>query len=235
MMITRVRIGVLAVLAASPLVLGPTVLAHSAAAAPAAGTCKASESAYSPKADKWAVFGEGFPADTKVAVKGDNGYSDPAYQVTGDGKVRIVELAAGHYTVGGVACTGGAAPVKDGTGTDTDTGADAKAQYDKGFQKGFQAIRGSCSAKPPQTLGEVDPNWQKGYDNGAALATKAFCGDKTDGQTGTSEHDKGYKLGYESTKATCKTTPPATAVAPDPEWIRGYGEGAAKALAEFCH
>ncbi|MGW2990463.1 hypothetical protein ACWDA9_01600, partial [Streptomyces sp. NPDC001193] len=61
MMIKRVRIGVLAVLAASPLVLGPTVLAHSAAAAPAAGTCKASESAYSPKADKWSVSGEGFP------------------------------------------------------------------------------------------------------------------------------------------------------------------------------
>ncbi|MCC0096253.1 hypothetical protein K7B10_15955 [Streptomyces flavotricini] len=114
------------------------------------------------------------------------------------------------------------------------TGADAKAQYAKGFQKGFQTIRGSCSAKPPQTLGEIDPNWQKGCDNGAALAAKSFCGDKTDGQTGTPEYDKGHKLGYDTTKATCQTAPPETAVAPDPEWIRGYNEGAAKASGEFC-
>ncbi|MGW8784114.1 hypothetical protein ACWGNM_39465 [Streptomyces sp. NPDC055796] len=229
MMIKRVRIGVLAALAASPLVLGPTVLAHPAAAAPAAGTCSV-VSGYAPPPNNLALNGSGFTGD-KVAVTGDNGYSDANVTVT-NGSVRIGSLPPGHYTVAGVACTGGKDPVKDGTGTDT--GADAKVQYDKGYQKGFQTIRGNCSAKPPQTLGEVDPNWQKGYDNGAALAAKTFCGDKTDGQTGTSEHDKGYKLGYESTKATCKTTPPATAVAPDPEWTRGYGEGAAKALDEFC-
>ncbi|MFF4097930.1 hypothetical protein [Streptomyces sp. NPDC001903] len=231
MMIKRVRIGVLAALAASPLVLGPTVLAHPAAAAPAAGTCSVTKG-YAPPPNNWAINGSGFTG-TSVEVKGDSGYSNPSAKVTG-GSVREGSVPQGHYTVGGVACTGGEDPAKEGTGTGTDTGANAKAEYDKGYQKGFQTIRGNCSAKPPQTLGEVDPNWQKGYDNGAALAAKSFCGDKTDGQTGTSEHDKGYKLGYESTKATCKTTPPATAVAPDPEWTRGYGEGAAKALDEFC-
>ncbi|WP_327133392.1 hypothetical protein OG311_23955 [Streptomyces sp. NBC_01343] len=225
------RIAVLIPLAASPLVLGPTVLAHPAAAAPAAGTCNVTNG-YAPPPNTWAINGSGFTGDT-VAVKGDNGYSNPAAKVT-NGSVREGGVPQGHYTVGGVTCTGGKDPVDAGTGTGTDTGADAKAQYDKGFQKGFQTIRGSCSAKPPQTLGEVDPNWQKGYDNGAALAAKSFCGDKTDGQTGTSEYDKGHKLGYDTTKATCQTAPPKTAVAPDPEWIRGYNEGAAKASAEFC-
>ncbi|MFK0043147.1 hypothetical protein ACIQU4_03420 [Streptomyces sp. NPDC090741] len=202
MMNRLVRIAVLAPLAASPLVLGPTV----------------------PRPTPRRRH------DT-LAVTSDNGSSVPAAKVTA-GSVRVSALAPGHYTVGGVACTGGAEPAKDGTGTDT--GADAKAQYDKGFQKGFQAIRASCTAEPPKTLGQVDPNWQKGYDSGAALAAKTFCGGKQDGQTGTSEYDKGHKLGYDTTKATCQTAPPKTAVAPDPEWTRGYNEGATKAAAEFC-
>ncbi|MEV6576801.1 hypothetical protein AB0M92_01390 [Streptomyces sp. NPDC051582] len=229
-----VRIALLAPLVASPLILGPMASARPAAAAPAAGTCKASESAYTPKANKWSVFGDGFPANTTVAVKGDNGYSDPSYQVTGDGKVRIVELTAGHYTVGGVACTGGADPAKDGTGTGTDTGKDPKAQYDAGFQKGFQAIKNNCTAVMPKTLTQVDPNYQKGYDNGAALAAKTFCGGQTGGKKGMSQYDRGYKLGFDRTKATCRTTPPQSAVPPGPEWLRGYHAGAAKAAARFC-
>ncbi|MFD8980163.1 hypothetical protein [Streptomyces sp. NPDC059564] len=229
MMKKFVRIAVLAPLAASPLVLGPTALAHPAAA-PAAGTCSVVQG-YAPPPNNWAINGTGFTGDT-VPVTSDNGATIPAAKVTA-GSVRVSGLSAGHYTVGGVACTGGQDPAT-GTGTGTDTGADAKVQYDKGFQKAFQAIRASCTATQPKTLGEVDPNWQKGYDAGAALAAKTFCGGKTDGQTGTSEYDKGHKLGYDTTKATCQTAPPKTAVAPDPEWTRGYNEGAAKAAAEFC-
>ncbi|MFD8859807.1 hypothetical protein [Streptomyces vinaceus] len=203
---TLVRISVLAPLVASPLVLGPLAAALPAAAAPAAGTCTVSESKYTPKANKWSVSGDGFPANTTVAVKGDNGYSNPSYAVTADGKVRILELTAGHYTVGGVACTGGAAPEKDASGTDP--GKDPKAQYDMGFQKGFQAIRNSCTATQPKTLTEIDPNYQKGYDNGAALAAKRFCGGTTDGQKGNSQYDRGYKRGYDSTKATARPLRP---------------------------
>ncbi|WP_405978831.1 hypothetical protein [Streptomyces sp. NBC_00158] len=223
------RIAVLTPLAVSPLVLGPTVMAHAAPAAPTAGTCEVIKG-YGKPPNEWAVQGKGFTEDV-VSVKGDNGYSNPDYKPT-KGSVAIGSVPAGHYTVGGVTCTGGTDPVK--TGTDTGTDADAKAQYDKGFQKGFQAIRAQCGAKPPQNLAQVDPNWQKGYDAGAALAAKTFCGGTQDGQTGTTEYDKGYQRGYDSTKTTCKTAPPQTAVQPDPEWLRGYGEGAAKALAEFC-
>ncbi|MFI6149911.1 hypothetical protein [Streptomyces sp. NPDC051109] len=54
-------------------------------------------------------------------------------------------------------------------------------EYDKGFKSGFQAIKDNCAAKQPNGLGQTDPNWQSGYDNGAALAAKTFCGDKTGG------------------------------------------------------
>ncbi|MFD9355496.1 hypothetical protein [Streptomyces sp. NPDC060031] len=229
MMNKLVRIAVLAPLAASPLVLGPTVLAHPAAAAPAAGTCKVLQG-YDPPPNNWAINGTGFAGADSVPVAGDNGYAGST-KVTAD-SVRVSGLAPGHYTVAGIACTGGSDPVKKDPGTDA--GADAKVQYDKGFQKGFQAVRASCSADPPKTLGEVDPNWQKGYDAGAALAAKTFCGGKADGQAGTSEYDKGHKLGYDSTKATCNTAPPKTTAAPDPGWLLGYTEGAAKAAAEFC-
>ncbi|MFD0354989.1 hypothetical protein ACFVHW_14820 [Streptomyces sp. NPDC127110] len=164
------RIAALTPLAASPLLLGPAVAAHAVSAAPAA-SCDV-RPGYDPKPYNWAINGSGFPGTT-VAVTGDNGYSNSSVTVT-NGAVRLSGLTAGHYTVGGVACTGGAAP--EGTGTGTDQGADAKAQYDKGFRKGFQAIRADCAAKPPKTLGDVDPNWQKGYDAGAALAAKTFCG-----------------------------------------------------------
>ncbi|MFJ3878648.1 hypothetical protein ACIPW5_14430 [Streptomyces sp. NPDC090077] len=160
---------VLAPLAAVPLLLGPALPAHPAPAAPAAASCKVVQG-YS--ATTWAIEGSGFPGDT-AAVTGDNGYDNPAAKVTA-GSVRLSGLPAGHYTVGGVACTGGTAPAQDGTGTGT--GADAKARYDSGFRKGFQSIRADCSAKQPNTLGQVDPVWQKGYDAGAALAATTFCG-----------------------------------------------------------
>ncbi|MGE7389637.1 hypothetical protein ACQKM2_29600 [Streptomyces sp. NPDC004126] len=54
--------------------------------------------------------------------------------------------------------------------------SDGDAQYDKGFRKGFQAVKADCGAKPPKDLGELDPGYQRGYANGAALAAKTFCG-----------------------------------------------------------
>ncbi|GLX17793.1 MULTISPECIES: hypothetical protein [Streptomyces] len=58
----------------------------------------------------------------------------------------------------------------------TAAGADGDAQYDKGFRKGFQAVKADCGAKPPTGLRELDADYQRGYANGAALAAKTFCG-----------------------------------------------------------
>ncbi|MFE1554681.1 hypothetical protein ACFW6V_06770 [Streptomyces sp. NPDC058734] len=55
-------------------------------------------------------------------------------------------------------------------------GTDGDAQYDKGFRKGFQAVKADCGAEPPNDLRELDPDYQRGYANGAALAAKTFCG-----------------------------------------------------------
>ncbi|EFL17326.1 hypothetical protein [Streptomyces sp. C] len=75
--------------------------------------------------------------------------------------------AAGSYAV----AAGARAPEGDraaGTGGDE--------QYDKGFRKGFQAVKADCGAKPPNDLRELDADYQRGYANGAALAARTFCG-----------------------------------------------------------
>lgn len=55
-------------------------------------------------------------------------------------------------------------------------GTDPDAQYDKGFRKGFQAVRADCGAEPPRDLPYLGPDYRKGYEDGAALAAKTFCG-----------------------------------------------------------
>ncbi|AZM90909.1 hypothetical protein [Streptomyces sp. W1SF4] len=55
-------------------------------------------------------------------------------------------------------------------------GADGDAQYDKGFRKGFAAVKADCGAKPPNDLRSLDADYQRGYANGAALAARTFCG-----------------------------------------------------------
>lgn len=60
--------------------------------------------------------------------------------------------------------------------TATATATVGDDQYEKGFKKGFQAVKADCGAKPPNDLRELDPDYQKGYEAGAALAAKTFCG-----------------------------------------------------------
>ncbi|MFD9378748.1 hypothetical protein ACFWBH_24965 [Streptomyces sp. NPDC059999] len=228
----RIRIAVLAPLAASPLLLGPAVLGHAAAPTLApAGSCVVSADAYRAESLQ-KVTGNGFPANTTVEVKGDNGYLDATYKVPTGGSFQLSNVPAGHYTVAGVSCSGGTDPAKKGD-TDTGTGTDsAKTEYDKGFRTGFQTIKDSCNATQPKTL-TTDPNWQTGYDNGTALAAKTFCGGKTDGGAKQTQYQQGHDLGYSTVQKTCKTEPPRTAAA-DPEWLRGYNAGAEEAAVKFC-
>ncbi|MFE2547847.1 hypothetical protein ACFXGI_04735 [Streptomyces sp. NPDC059355] len=65
------------------------------------------------------------------------------------------------------------------TGSGFYAGKTVTVKGDNGYRTGFEGVKANCSAKQPNTLGEVDPNWQKGYDNGAALAAKTFCGGGT--------------------------------------------------------
>lgn len=87
--------------------------------------------------------------------------------------MRVGKLPPGTYTVDGVPCDGGGASEPDGQ---QKPDANARAEYDKGFQAGFRAVKADCQAKPPQTALPPDQNWTDGYNAGAALAAKTFCG-----------------------------------------------------------
>ncbi|MCX5379344.1 hypothetical protein [Streptomyces sp. NBC_00091] len=232
---TSARLSALAPLLVSSLVMGPAAFAQTpdAPARAPAGTCTVAPDAYSKPPTAVKITGKGFTGKETVAIKGDNGYSNPQFNVPAGGNFQINGLPAGTYTVDGVACAGGT-PAKPQDQQQPDT--NAKAEYDKGYRQGFQAIKANCEAKPPKTALPPDQNWTDGYNAGAALAAKTFCGGQNTGQDPgkLSQHDQGYKKGYDTVQQTCDTKPPKTAVAPDPEWLQGYTEGAAAAAAKFC-
>ncbi|MFJ3880738.1 hypothetical protein ACIPW5_25170 [Streptomyces sp. NPDC090077] len=230
------RLSVLAPLLVSSLAIGPAAFAQAPAADARvpAGTCKLQAGGYNnPSSLK--LTGNGFPENTTVEIKSDGGYAN-SYKVPTGGNFQLNGLPYGTYTVAGTSCSGGG-PAKQGDQQQPNTDA-AKTEYDKGYRSGFQAVKDNCQAKPPQTAVPPDQNWTDGYNAGAALAAKTFCGGGQN--TGTKDkkqeqHDAGYKKGYDTVQQTCNTSPPKTAVAPDPDWLQGYTEGAAAAAAKFCN
>ncbi|MGI5446214.1 hypothetical protein ACQEVM_10735 [Streptomyces sp. CA-243310] len=65
-----------------------------------------------------------------------------------------------------VACTGnGAAAEAEGEGDQ----AKAQEQFRTGYQQGLKDTLATCEKNPPKNLAP-DPNWQSGYDKGAATA-----------------------------------------------------------------
>ncbi|MFI9269155.1 hypothetical protein ACIGXM_00300 [Kitasatospora sp. NPDC052896] len=174
-MIRTCRLAMLAPLVLSSLALGPAASAHPVAGqAPALASAKAKclltqDTANSkPDAPKFILAGAGFKAHS-VSFAGGNG---GGVTTTTNGSFSVNDLNAGRYT---------AKSDKDGTvncgRTPQATGGqkNAKAQYRQGFSDGFAAIKKDCEAKPPQSLATVNPNYVKGFDDGAALATKQFC------------------------------------------------------------
>ncbi|RSS81853.1 hypothetical protein [Streptomyces sp. WAC06614] len=49
-------------------------------------------------------------------------------------------------------------------------------QYRAGYRYGFADLRRDCQKEPPRPRATApDPDWQKGYDAGAADAADKFC------------------------------------------------------------
>ncbi|MEU6216596.1 hypothetical protein ABZ845_03605 [Streptomyces sp. NPDC047022] len=120
------------------------------------------------------------PGRQRLALPLDfSGGNSGGFSKVTNGAISFSNLGPGSYTITGD---------KDGTvkcgrtpGAKTGTGEkkDAKKQYKKGFSDEFATIRKNCAGKLPQGLTAVDPNYEKGFNDGAALAAKTFCG-KTD-------------------------------------------------------
>ncbi|MET8630640.1 hypothetical protein ABZW30_44290 [Kitasatospora sp. NPDC004669] len=119
------------------------------------------------------VSGTGFTGGSLVAAFSDAGIQAGSANVAKDGTFTIPVGTDSHWTVqspeGKVDC--GTAPATGTTGGQKN----ANDQYKRGFRDGFKAIKQDCKSKPPQGLTAVDPNYQKGFDAGAALAAKTFC------------------------------------------------------------
>ncbi|MGW2933288.1 hypothetical protein ACWDA7_15785 [Streptomyces sp. NPDC001156] len=51
----------------------------------------------------------------------------------------------------------------------------AQQQFAKGFTDGFNVAKATCKAQAPQGVTALDPNYEKGFNAGAAAAIAKFC------------------------------------------------------------
>ncbi|WP_330458683.1 hypothetical protein OIB37_18365 [Streptomyces sp. NBC_00820] len=168
------RLAMFTPLFVSALALGPTVAAHGAqqgpAAAPAKPRCVLTQDTANSKPDdpKFTLSASGFESGT-VSFSGGNGGGATK---TANGSFSVSNLGPGRYT---------ASSDEDGTVNCGRTPGqknekkDARAQYRKGFSDGFSAIRANCGAKPPKNANKADPNYERGFKDGAKLAANRFC------------------------------------------------------------
>ncbi|MGW7064807.1 hypothetical protein ACWGHM_40835 [Streptomyces sp. NPDC054904] len=233
-MTRRTRLVVLSPLLACSVTLGPYAVATATAApqAPAIPSCTVEP--FPGAADHVNVKGSGFGG--KVVVKETSGKKEVTVEATAEGTFKAAALPAGSYAAVPYGSQTQSYPCTQTGGKAETEGDDAKAEYDKGFQFAFQQIKANCQATQPKTTGEVDPNWQKGYDKGAELAANTFCkGQSVNPKAGKSaEWGKGYDFAFSRIQASCQATPPKTTGQVDPEWQAGYHKGAGDAAAKFC-
>ncbi|MFI6150360.1 hypothetical protein [Streptomyces sp. NPDC051109] len=167
----RIRLVALSPLIACSVALCPYSIAAATAAPSDGPTCTVEP--FPGAADHVNVKGKGFGG--KVVVKETSGKKEVTVDATAEGTFEAAALPAGSYAAVPYGSQSQSYPCTQTGGKDQTDGDNAKAEYDKGFQFGFQQIRANCQATQPKTAEQPDPNWQNGYDKGAELAAKTFC------------------------------------------------------------
>ncbi|MER6777393.1 MULTISPECIES: hypothetical protein [unclassified Streptomyces] len=182
------RITLMATLLASSVALAPAAAALGStagtAAAPTGGQCSLQKSGgKSDSSARFTLTGSGFNGSKKVTVTSEDGQSRTV-GVSKSGNFQAKHLPYGQYSAtpgqgSAVKCTSPAKPAGD-TGTDTGKAKTPEEQYAAGRKAGFDSTKASCETKPKAPgLTAVDPNFEKGYNDGSAEALKAFCGTGT--------------------------------------------------------
>ncbi|MEW2412556.1 hypothetical protein AB0953_02325 [Streptomyces sp. NPDC046866] len=177
------RITLLATLLASSMALAPAAAAlgttAGTAAAPADGQCALQKSGgQSASSARYTLTGSGFNGAGKVTITSDTGQS-MTVGVSKSGNFRAKNLPYGQYSAtpgqgAAVKCTSPAKPAGE-----TDKTKTPEEQYAAGRKAGFDATKASCETPPKAPgLAAVDPNFEKGYNDGSAEALKTFCGTK---------------------------------------------------------
>ncbi|MEE1671586.1 hypothetical protein RCR19_39885 [Streptomyces sp. WAC07094] len=163
------RFRLLAPLALSSLALGSVpLMAGSAQAVAPAATCHVTQSANSPSFN---VIGQGLTPGAKVRIRQAN--LTVGMVAGADGRL------AGTLRVGS---TGGAVTMQEEGGPRLTCGTVKQAeekqtrdQYAKGYQDGFKLAKATCKAQAPQGVTAVDPNYERGFNAGAAAAIAKYC------------------------------------------------------------
>ncbi|MFF4100091.1 hypothetical protein [Streptomyces sp. NPDC001903] len=211
------RITLLATLLASSVALAPAAAALTTAgtaAAPTGGQCALQKSGgKSDSSARYTLTGSGFSGAGKVTVTSDTGQSRTV-GVSKSGNFRAKNLPYGQYSAtpgqgAAVKCTSPAKPGEKPAG-ETDKSKTPEEQYAAGRKAGFDQTKASCETKPKAPgLTAVDPNYEKGYNDGSAEALKAFCG------TGTKPQDPNTSAA-QIASVTAVATPISGSVKCDP-------------------
>ncbi|MEU9286858.1 hypothetical protein AB0D57_19625 [Streptomyces sp. NPDC048275] len=161
------RLAVLAPLTVSSLVLGSlTFLAAPAHTAPAP-SCGLSKSQTAGEAT---VNGKDFKPNKSVAFESAAG-TEGTTKADASGKFTFtVKEAEGTVTAQQI----GGPEVKCGTIAETEK-KNAEEEFRRGFRDGLRETRETCKKEKPKTADALDPNYERGYDKGAARALERFC------------------------------------------------------------
>ncbi|MFE3526941.1 hypothetical protein ACFXOD_36265 [Streptomyces sp. NPDC059161] len=160
------RLVVVGPLAVSSLALGALALPVGPAhAATPSMTCSLSDSTAIPGG--FDVLVKGAKPGVEVQVKEAHGGASGAADANG-------EFKSGFGPRGPATATQGKTTISCGTVSQANQ-HDAQAQYSKGFRQGLADTKADCKKQPPQGLTAVDPNFEKGYNAGAAAGLAKFC------------------------------------------------------------
>ncbi|MED7821183.1 hypothetical protein [Streptomyces chiangmaiensis] len=160
----------MAPLALSSLALGSLpLMAGSAQAVTPKATCHVTQDAQKP--ERFNVVGTGLTpgADVTVAQGGHKTF----FTATAEGKL------SSNLTI---ASTGGTVTMQEEGGPMLTCGTVKQAeekqtqdQYAKGYEDGFKLAKATCKAQAPQGITTLDPNYEKGFNAGAAAAIAKYC------------------------------------------------------------
>jgi hypothetical protein len=167
----RFRLAALAPIAVSSLALGALpLMAGTAHALTPSATCHVTQDTQNPK--RFNVAGQGLTPGSDVSVSQGGGtvFFKATAEGTLSGSVQV-SSAGGPVTMqeeGGPKLSCGSVKQAEQT--------NAQQQFAKGFTDGFNTAKQTCKAQAPQQgLVAVDPNYEKGFNSGAAAAIAKFC------------------------------------------------------------
>lgn len=166
----KIRLAVLAPLTISSLLLGSVALTMSSAQAVPSATCTVTDSK---TAGKFDVSGKGWKPGKTVFLEANNTHT-ASLKTNANGEFSSTDFFPAGATI--TALQPGVPEATCGTAKDTEQ-KDAQEQYRMGYRQGVADTKADCKKDAPkQGVAALDPNYEKGYNAGAAaVLASALC------------------------------------------------------------